>query len=97
MNLPPPLQPSTAAGTPSTEATEARKNLDDAIRRDAELRAKPTLNGVEKAEMEGSGCFPLRGGPARGSITSSAKRLRSMSGLRIRIRPTQCRAIWLAK
>ena len=41
----------------STEATEARKNLDDAIRRDAELRAKPTLNGVEKAEMDGLPAF----------------------------------------
>jgi hypothetical protein len=41
----------------STEATEARQNLDDAIRRDAELRAKATLNGVEKAEMDGLPAF----------------------------------------
>jgi hypothetical protein len=40
-----------------SEATEARQNLDDAIRRGAELRAKPTLNGVEKAEMDGLPAF----------------------------------------
>jgi hypothetical protein len=39
--------------TPLAQATEARQNLDEAIRREAELRAKPTLNGVEKAEMDG--------------------------------------------
>ncbi len=37
----------------SPEATEARQNLDEAVRREAELRAKPALNGVEKAELEG--------------------------------------------
>ena len=42
---------------PPAEATEARQNLDEAIRRKAELRAKPTLNGVEKAEMEGLPAF----------------------------------------
>jgi len=38
---------------PPAEATEARQNLDEAIRREAELRAKPVLNGVEKAELDG--------------------------------------------
>ena len=39
------------------EAAEARQNLDNAIRRDAELRAKPTLNGVEKLELDGLPAF----------------------------------------
>src|ERR1017187_198922 len=37
----------------SPEATEARQNLNEAVRREAELRAKPALNGVERAELEG--------------------------------------------
>jgi hypothetical protein len=39
------------------EATEARQNLDEAIRRDAELRGKPALNGVEKVELDGLPAF----------------------------------------
>jgi hypothetical protein len=42
---------------PPAEATEARRNLDEAIAREVELRAKPTLNGVEKAELDGLPAF----------------------------------------
>src|ERR1017187_8752547 len=43
--------------TSSPEATEARQSLDEAIRREAELRAKPALNGVERAELDGLPAF----------------------------------------
>ena len=41
----------------SPEATEARQSLDEAIRRETELRAKPALNGVERAELDGLPAF----------------------------------------
>ena len=43
--------------TSSPEATEARQSLDEAIRREAELRAKPALNGVERAELDSLPAF----------------------------------------
>src|ERR1035441_1320075 len=43
--------------TSSPEATEARQSLDEAIRRETELRAKPALNGVERAELDGLPAF----------------------------------------
>ncbi|QOY88165.1 hypothetical protein [Paludibaculum fermentans] len=46
-----------AARGSSPQATEARRSLEDATRREAELRAKPALNGVEKAELEGLPTF----------------------------------------
>jgi hypothetical protein len=36
----------------SPQATEARQKLDEAISREEELRAKPALNGVERAELD---------------------------------------------
>ena len=42
---------------PLFEAAEARQKLDEAIHREAELRAKPTPNGVEKAELDGLPAF----------------------------------------
>jgi len=41
----------------SPQAMEARQSLDDAIRREAELRARSALNGVERAELEGLPAF----------------------------------------
>ena len=49
-----------STGTPrvsSPQATEARQKLEDAIRREEELRTKPALNGVERAELEGQPAF----------------------------------------
>ena len=42
---------------PSAEAAEAQRDLNEAIRREAELRAQPSLNGVEKVELEGLPAF----------------------------------------
>jgi hypothetical protein len=41
----------------SPQATEARRSLEDATRREAELRVKPALNGVERAELDGLPAF----------------------------------------
>ena len=41
----------------SPQATEARQQMEEATRREAELRAKPTLNGVQRAELEGLPAF----------------------------------------
>ena len=38
---------------PSAEAAKARQELNESIRREAELRARPTLNGVDKVELDG--------------------------------------------
>jgi len=78
----------------SPQATEARQQLEDALRRQAELDAKLTLNGVEKAELEGLPAFiqQLRNtialyerieqpGPAVGRAQDMARQLREKEQL----------------